>query len=102
MIGQFASYACSGQELILNFEKEDIGKAPTGWNIEATNARGKIASWKVMADLHNGQETKVLGMTKANGDFGGTFNIRWTDSIQFNDGEIEASFKALKGVEDQG
>ncbi|HDY89475.1 MAG TPA: DUF1080 domain-containing protein [bacterium] len=102
VIGQFASYACSGQELTLNFDKEDIGKAPTGWNIEATNARGEIASWKVMADLHNGQDTKVLGMTKANDDFGGTFNLCWIDSIQFKDGEIEVSFKALKGVVDQG
>ncbi len=55
-----------------------------------------------MADLHNGQETKVLGMTRANDDFGGTFNLCFTDSIQFKDGEIEVSFKALKGVVDQG
>ena len=59
VIGQFASYAYSGQELTLNFEKEDIGKAPTGWNTEATNARGKIATWKVVVDIRNGEKTKV-------------------------------------------
>ncbi len=102
VIGQFASYACSEQESTLNFEKDDIGKAPAAWNIEATNARGKIATWKVIVDFHDSKKTKVLGMTGANNNFGGTFNICWTDSIQFENGEIEVSFKALKGVVDQG
>lgn len=98
----FASYAGTEQEWMWDFEETKIGKVPGGWKVEATNLRGKLATWKVASDFDNGEKTKVLGMTKSNDDFGGTFNICWTDSVQFKDGEIEVRFKALKGIEDQG
>jgi len=85
-----------------NFDKEAAGKLPAGWKVEVTNPRGDIATWVVISDSNDGEKTQVLAMTNANDDFGGTFNICWTDSVQFKDGEIEVRFKAIKGVEDQG
>jgi len=41
-------------------------------------------------------------MTSPNHTFGGTFNICWTDTVSFLDGEIEVRFKAVTGEEDQG
>ncbi len=96
------AYVIAEEGLIWNFEQNEIGELPPGWKVEATNLRGEIATWEVAADSVNGEETQVLGMTKANDDFGGTFNICRTDSAQFKDGEIEVRFKAISGVEDQG
>ncbi len=91
-----------GKEIVWDFEREAMGTVPEGWKVEATNPKGKLATWEVTSDSYNGKKTKVLGMTKANDDFGGVFNICWTDSIEFEDGEIELRFKAMRGIEDQG
>jgi len=97
-----AVYTMAGEGLVWDFEQTKIGEIPPDWKVEATNLRGKIASWEVIADSTDGEETKILGMTKVNDDFGGTFNICRTDSAQFKDGEIQVRFKAISGVEDQG
>ena len=85
-----------------DFEQTDTGKIPTDWKVEATNLRGAIATWEVISNSVDGRKSKTLGMTKANNDFGGTFNLCWTSSVQFKDGEIEVGFKAVRGVVDQG
>jgi len=99
---RFVNRENSPESFVWDFEKTSIGKVPTGWKVEATNLRGKIATWEVVSDTIDGKKTKILGMTKANDDFGGTFNVCWTDSVQFKEGEIEVNFKAVRGVEDQG
>ncbi len=98
----FATYIGAGEKLVWDFEETDVGKVPSGWKVEATKPRGEIATWKVVSDTRDGKKTKALGMTGANDDYGGTFNICWTDGVRFKDGTIEVSFKALEGVEDQG
>lgn len=98
----FVSYAMAGQEFVWDFEEVPVKEIPTGWKVEATNLRGKLATWEVVSDFDNRKKTNVLGMTEANNAFGGTFNIIWTDSVRFKDVEIEVRFKAIKGIEDQG
>lgn len=90
------------QQRVLDFEDAEVMKVPFGWKVEATQLRGKTATWNVVVDFKGDKRTKVLGMTKANDDFNGTFNICWTDSIQFKDGQISVYFKAIGGVVDQG
>ena len=97
-----AVFAGAGQDNVWNFEESNIGEVPIGWKAEATNPRGENATWEVIADYREGRQTKVLGMTNANGASGSTYNICWTDTITFKDGEIEVSFKAMSGREDQG
>ena len=85
-----------------DFETVSLGELPADWKIEATDPRGELATWEVISNFENGKNTQVLGVTKVNDGFGGTFNICWTDNVSFEDGEIEVDFKALTGVEDQG
>lgn len=91
-----------GVRKIWNFEDVPDGQIPAGWRVEATHQRGPLATWEVVSDVENGKKTKVLGMTKANHDSSETFNLCWTESVKFKDGEIAVRFKAIKGTEDQG
>lgn len=85
-----------------DFEETEIGKVPDGWKVNATDPRGKLATWEVISDPGNGEKTRVFGVTKINDDFGGVFNICLVDGVQFKDGEIDVRFKAISGIEDQG
>ena len=90
------------ESLLWDFENTRTGRIPSGWKVEATNLRGEIATWEVISDSVDGRKSKALGMTNAHDDSGGTFNLCWTSSVQFKDGEIEVGFKAVRGVVDQG
>ncbi len=101
---------CSAQEkhpeknngIKLSFETVKVGQLPEGWKVEATNPKGPLATWKVIKDPSAPSVKKVLALTKINHFFGGTFNLCWTNKIQFLDGVIEVKFKANTGSVDQG
>jgi len=84
------------------FENVDIGKIPAGWKVEATNRKGPLAKWHVVEEEEAPSGTKVLVVRPPKHAFGGTFNLCWTDSVSFLDGEISVHFEALTGEEDQG
>ncbi len=86
----------------LDFEDVSVGGLPAGWKIEATGRQSPLATWQVQEDKSAPSGTKVLALSKTNHNSGGTFNLCWTDGISFKDGEIEVSFKAVKGRIDQG
>lgn len=86
----------------LNFDDVSVGRLPAGWRVGATNRKGPLATWQVVEDKTAPSGDYVLAMTRPNHTFGGTFNICWTDSVTFLDGEIEVRFKAVEGEEDQG
>ncbi len=90
------------QSIVLTFEDVPLGHIPPGWKIEATNQRGKLATWQVIADTTAPSGKQVLALTSPNHTFGGTFNLCWTKTIHFLNGEIKVHFKANRGVEDQG
>jgi len=85
-----------------NFDDVLVGQLPSGWKVGATNQRGPLATWQVIKDKTASSGDHVLAMTSPNHTFGGTFNICWTDTVSFLDGEIKVRFKAVKGEEDQG
>ena len=75
---------------------------PAGWKVEGTNQKGPLATWKIVGDKAAPSGENTLTMVAPNHDSGGTFNLCWTEDVQFLDGTIEVNFKALKGEEDQG
>lgn len=85
-----------------NFNDISVGKLPAGWKVEATNQRGPLATWQVIKDTTAPSADRVLAMISPNHTFGGTFNLCWTDTVSFLNGEIEVRFKAVRGEEDQG
>ena len=85
-----------------DFEDVPLGQLPTGWRVEGTNQRGPLATWQVVADEAAASGRKVLALTSPNHDSGGTFNLCWTEAVSFLNGELEVSFKAHAGREDQG
>jgi len=85
-----------------NFDDVTVGELPVGWQVDATNRKGPLATWQVVKDTTAPSGDHVLAMTHPNHTFGGAFNVCWTDEVSFLDGEIEVRFKAVKGEEDQG
>ncbi len=85
-----------------NFDDVPVGKLPAGWKVAATNRKGPLATWQVVMDKTASSDGHVIAMTRPNHTFGGSFNICWTDTVSFLDGEIEVRFKSVKGEEDQG
>ncbi|NOZ13192.1 MAG: DUF1080 domain-containing protein [Acidobacteria bacterium] len=85
-----------------NFDTVSVGKLPAGWTADATRLRGPMETWQVIEDSTAPSGSHVLGMTRPNHRFGGTFNICWTKSVVFFNGEISVHFKAVKGRGDQG
>jgi len=84
------------------FDDVKTDQLPAGWKVEATNKKGPLATWKVIEDTTAPSGNKVLAMVSPNHDFGGTFNLCWTNDIEFLNGEISVKFKANTGEEDEG
>jgi len=98
----FVNYIGAEQRRVWDFEETAVGKVPAGWMVEATNPRGELATWAIITDGSAPSGEKVLALTSPNHDSGDVFNICWTNSITFLNGEIEVQFKANSGAEDQG
>ena len=79
----------------MNLDNVPLGKLPYGWIVEATNSRGPLAAWQVIKDTTAPSADHVLALTSPNHTFGGTFNICWTNTVAFLNGEIEVRFKAV-------
>ena len=88
--------------MVWDFEQVAVGQLPDGWKVKTTNLKGELAVWQVIKDSTAPFGEKVLTMTNPNLAAGDTFNLCWTDTISFLDGEIEVRFKAVTGEEDQG
>ncbi len=86
----------------LTFENVATGKLPAHWKVEATRQRGPLATWQVIKDTTAPSGSKVLALTSPNHHYDGTFNICWTNSINFLNGEIKVMFKANTGRVDEG
>ena len=84
------------------FDDATVGKVPTGWQAEGTNQRGPVAIWAVKADANAPSAPNIMALVDAKKGRRPTFNLLWTDNIQFTDGTIELKVKAGKGEIDQG
>lgn len=85
-----------------DFDRETVGELPPGWQTGATNQRGPLATWEIVADSSAPSGSQVLALTQTNHSFGGTFNLCWNPKARFLNGRITVAFKANSGLEDQG
>jgi hypothetical protein len=84
------------------FDEHAVGQLPPGWRIETTNLKGKPAEWSVQRDDSAPSGDRVLALTNPGDSRGSTFNLCWTDTVDFQDGRIEVKVRAGTGREDQG
>jgi len=83
--------------------KFDSGqKLPPGWKVAATNPKGPLAEWRVVADAHAPSSANVLKVTRIKDRSRGVFNLFWTPNVSFQDGIIELKLRADTGRVDQG
>lgn len=87
---------------VFSFDDLTPGRLPQGWRVDATNAKGALAEWKIEGDDRAATRPNVLSITKIHDMFGGVFNLFWTPDISFGDGTIEVKLRANSGEEDQG
>lgn len=83
-----SSFNANGKDSTITFDREAIGKLPSGWSAET----GK---WEVSNDGSNA----TLKMA-ANDE--GAFNIAVVKDLYYKNLELQARVKALQGNEDQG
>jgi len=99
-VSVFSAFASEVE--VWRFEDVKVGELPAGWKVEATRQRGPLATWRVVEDKTAPSPDHALALTRVNHHFGGTFNLCWTDAVDFLDGEISVHLKAMTGKEDQG
>ncbi len=86
----------------MGFDTVKPGSLPAGWTVDATNGRGEPAPWKVAADPAAPSPPKVLEAMPRPDNFGGTYNLCWTEGVRFLDGEIVVKLRANRGHGDEG
>lgn len=84
----------AGAPETINFDKEDVGKPPSGWT--ATQTGSGQAKWAIVQDDTAPSKPNVL---KQSGQ--ATYPVCLKDDTSLKDGFVEVKFKALSGKEDQ-
>lgn len=92
----------SSKPAIFDFDTDTIGTLPNGWKVAATNHAEPLASWAVISETRPPSGTNALALTASRHGSISTFNLCWTNSVHFSDGDIELSVKANGGTVDQG
>ncbi len=98
----FFTTALYAEDKVWHFDDATADKLPSGWQIDATNSNGALASWRRLKDKSAPSSSYVLTLTNINHNNRATFNLCYRDEPSFLDGEIEVKFKANSGVIDQG
>jgi len=88
--------------ILWSFDREKPGSLPAGWKVEATGVQDPLATWSILKDPKSASDNGILALTSTIHGSGGTFNLCWTDSLDFLAGEISVRFRAETGREDQG
>ncbi|MCI0695726.1 DUF1080 domain-containing protein [candidate division KSB1 bacterium] len=83
----------------LNFDKDEVGKAPKGFSTALTG-KGKIGNWVIMKDATAPSQPNVLAQTDMD-ETGYRFPVCVFDSVMLKDADISVKFKPVKGSEDQ-
>jgi hypothetical protein len=97
-----AGVAWRAEVMRFDFDKDAVGALPKGWKAEGTKQQGTVATWQVIADSTAPSQPNALMLTKVNHTSNDTCNICWNDSVKFEDGMIELSFRSDSGKSQQG
>jgi hypothetical protein len=93
-------WAGEGKQRTFRFNKDDVGKVPSGWKAERTG-KGEGSIWKVVADeTAPSKSGYVLAQTAESPR--AVFNICVAEDTKYKDVELSVSFKAVAGKLDQG
>ncbi len=92
MIGVVSAEA--SKEMVIDFEKDEVGKPPAGW-IATQTGQGE-AKWTVVQDDTAPSKPNVL---KQSGE--ATFPVCSKNDTSIKDGFVEVKFKPVSGNEDQ-
>jgi hypothetical protein len=93
-----AAIAAAGQSVKIDFEKDEVGKAPKGFSFVLTG-QGKPGVWIVRQDDH--AHGNVLVQTDADKtDY--RFPVAVYDDFAAKDVDLSVQFKAISGRGDQG
>lgn len=85
-----------------NFDSTTPGQLPAGFRAAATRRVGPLATWEVRAVADAPSPPQVLSLSYPNHRSYDTFNLCWTDQVQFGDGVLSVRLRAVSGKEDQG
>ncbi len=85
-----------------DFDQLETGSLPQGWKVEATGQEKATAKWQVARDDDAPLGPGVLELTTTNHAESGVFNLCWTDTVQFGEGEIAVFLRVRSGKIDQG
>jgi hypothetical protein len=83
-----------------NFNKDEAGKTPPGWQVGETKGTGKTGTWVVASDDTAPSKPNVLKLQTQADD--STFNLLIAEKTSFKDLELRTRIKAISGKEDQG
>jgi len=83
-----------GQNVKIDFDKDQVGKAPAGWT--ATQTGTGAATWTVIQDTTAPSGPNVLKQSGV-----ATYPVCLRDDSSVKDGFVEVKFKPLSGKEDQ-
>ena len=95
-----ALWADEGKERAFKFQKDDVGKVPTGWKAEQTG-KGEGSVWKLVQDV-TAPSKSGLALAQTAKSPGAVFNICVAEDTNYKDVELSVSFKAVAGESDQG
>ena len=89
-----ASALVFAQAAVINFDKDDVGKAPAGWT--ATQTGTGAAKWAVTSDQTAPSQPNVLKQSGV-----ATYPLCLKNDTSIKDGFVEVKFKPIAGKEDQ-
>lgn len=102
VLGFLGAVGQAGGPTSLDFDHLAAGSLPEGWKVEATGQEEGTAKWQVVKDTTAPLGPGVLELTATNHTERGVFNLCWTDTICFYEGEIAVFLRARSGKIDQG
>jgi hypothetical protein len=85
-----------------NFDDLELGTLPRGWIVEATGQEKASAHWQIERDDSAPLGPGVFRLTATNHSVRGIYNLCWTGTVSFLEGEIAVFLKANSGKIDQG
>ena len=83
-----------------NFDKDEVGKAPSGWRAAETRGTGKVGKWGVATDPSAPSRPNVLELDAQADDQ--TYNLLVAEKSSYKDLDLRVRIRANRGKEDQG
>jgi hypothetical protein len=102
MLGVILVLGQAGTVRSWDFDAMAPGSLPEGWKVEATGQEKATAKWQIARDEDAPLGPGVLELAATNHAESGVFNLCWTDTVPFGEGEIAVFLRARSGKIDQG